>query len=267
MKKILVIVVVILSFAVIIVGKMHWNNKIEASARTAQAEKPDVQIKNATEEYQEDKKKVANVEKYSKNLPKDIQTKLIAAVQNGKPVNLVIAGSSSTPEDPSGWPTLLKKELENTYGEDLLNITIKEISDKTSTQVLQEELYQEIISLSPDILLLEPFILYDNSKIISIDVRLENIHQILEAIKAEFADLSVILQPANPLHNAKHYPKEVERLEAFAAENNFTYLNHWEAWPDYQSDKIVEYLNEGLPSQRGHKLWMEYLGNYFIAKE
>ncbi|WP_099354844.1 SGNH/GDSL hydrolase family protein [Fredinandcohnia onubensis] len=265
MKKLIVIVVVILSFSAIVVGKMHWNNKIEANAKIAQSEKPDVLVKTVTEGNQDDVKKVIEVKNYSKNLPQDIQTKLISAAQNGTSVNLIIAGSNSTPKDPIGWPTLLKQELEKTYGEDVLNVKIKEIADKTSTQVVQEELYREIIELSPDILLFEPFILYDNGHVVPIERRLNNITEILGTITEELPDVSILLQPANPLYNARNYPNEIDRLEGFAEDNNYTYLNHWKAWPAYKSKEIIEYLNDGEPSEKGHEVWAQYLLKYFTA--
>jgi len=258
--------VVFLSLSAIIVGKMHWNNKIEANA--IRVEKPDVQLKSIIEEKQENEKKVIKVKNFSKNLPQDIQKKLISAAQTGIPINFIIAGSDSTPEDPTAWPALLKESLEDTYGKDILTITIKEIADKTSSQVVQEELYRDIINLSPDILLFEPFILYDNGNLVPLERRLDNITELLGTIKEEVPEVYILLQPANPLHNARYYPNEVNDLEGYAKENNYPYLNHWEAWPDYQTDEIVEYLNEnGAPSEKGHKLWAEYLSKYFIDQD
>ncbi|MDR4890038.1 hypothetical protein RGU12_21300 [Fredinandcohnia sp. QZ13] len=129
-------------------------------------------------------------------------------------MNLVIAGSNATTEDPKGWPTLLKEELQSAYGENILNVAIKEIADTSSKEVVEEELYQEIINLSPDVLLLEPFILHDNGELIKIADRLANLTTIIEAIKKELPEVSVLLQPANPIHNAKHYPIEVNGLKA-----------------------------------------------------
>ncbi|MFD1780023.1 SGNH/GDSL hydrolase family protein [Fredinandcohnia salidurans] len=265
MKKILVFIVIVLSVAIVVTGKLHWNDKIQATAKTAQVKKAEkVEVKTAAEEGQENRAK--EVTAYSKNLPKEIQTKLISAVESGKPLNLVIAGSSATPEDPTGWPTLLKNELELTYGESVFNVAIKEIADKSSTEFVQEELYQEIINLSPDVLLLEPFILHDNGELIKMADRLANLTTIIEAIKKELPEVIVLLQPAYPIHNAKHYPIEVNELKSYAEESNIIYLNHWEAWPDYQSDEITEYLIDGEPNEDGHKLWADYLSNYFISK-
>ncbi|WP_077619749.1 SGNH/GDSL hydrolase family protein [Bacillus sinesaloumensis] len=263
MKKILVVIVILLSVAIVVTGKMHWNNKIQATAKTAQVEKPynNDKVKTTAEENLENKK--IEVEAYSKNLPEEIQAKLMSAIQGGKSVNLVIAGSSATPEEPGGWPTLLKGQLHDTYGESVINIEIKEIADKLSTQVIQEGLYKEIISLSPDVLLLEPFILEDNGKV-TIDDRLVNLSTIIEAIKKELPETVVLLQPANPLFKAVHYPKEVNALKEYAERNEIIYLNHWEAWPDYQSEEINGYLDDGTPNEQGQKLWADYLSEYFI---
>lgn len=265
MKKLLVIIVIVLSVAVIVTGKLHWDNKIQATVKTAQVEKPDnVKVKSTSEENQENM--VKEVEAYSQNMPKEIQQKLMESVKSGEPVNLVIAGSSATPEEATGWPTSLKREIENTYGKNVLNVTIKEISEKTSTEVVQEQLFQEIIKLSPEVLLLEPFILYDNGELIGIEKRLENLTIIIEAIKVHYPDVVVLLQPPNPIYKAVHYPKEVERLEVYSKENNYIYLNHWEAWPDYRLNEFVDYVNEDGPTELGHKVWFEYLSEYFIQR-
>ncbi|WP_449537837.1 SGNH/GDSL hydrolase family protein [Ferdinandcohnia sp. Marseille-Q9671] len=264
MKKALVIIVILLSVAIVVTGKLHWNNKIQSTAKTNLVTKTDdVKIKTVVEENKEDK--VIKVKAYANNLPEEIQTKLISATEDGNPVHFVIAGSSATSEEPNAWPTYLKEKLETTYGRDVLQITIKEIADKTSNQVLQEELYQEIIDLSPDILLFEPFILYDNGKV-RLETRLENLTEIINKIKVGYPEVSILLQPANPLHNAIHYPNEVDKLETYALENNYTYLNHWESWPDHQSDAIAPYLIDGVPSEQGHRVWFQYLVKYFIAE-
>lgn len=216
MKKVIVLIVIFLSVAVVITGKLHWNNKIQATVESAQVKGND-KVNIAAEVETEDKVKVEEVEKYTKNLPEELQSKFVSAVQEGNPVRFIIAGSSTTANEPNTWATLLKEELENAYSKNLVKVTILEIADKTSTQVVQEKLYQEIIDLSPDILLFEPFILYDNGKV-KLEDRLENLTQILTAIKMEKADISILLQPANPLFKARHYPNEVLELETYAEE-------------------------------------------------
>ncbi|MEH7381384.1 SGNH/GDSL hydrolase family protein [Bacillus sp. JJ1533] len=264
MKKIIVTAVIILSLVAVVLGKLHWDDKIAASATSTSNEKTNIKVEPTNEESGKELK-LKEIQGLAKNLPEDIQSKFSSAVENGKPLHLVIAGSSATPEEPAGWPSLLKEELEHTYGTDILKVTIKEIPDKTSSEVVQEGLYQEITDLSPDVLLFEPFILHDNGRV-RFEERLVNITTILDDVRETLPNVSILLQPANPLHRAIYYPKEVEQFQQFAAENNYTYLNHWEAWPDHQTDAIAEFLLKGgTPNEKGQALWADYLVNYFIS--
>ena len=76
------------------------------------------------------------------------------------------------------------------------------------------------------------------------------------------------LQPANPLFQAKYYPLQVEALKNYADRNNITYLNHWDAWPDTQSEEIKKFLigEPSTPNETGHKLWADFLVDYFISE-
>src|SRR5690606_22144101 len=132
-----------------------------------------------------------------KNLPEEIVNKIDTALKTAEPMNLVIVGSASTPESPEGWPTLVKQELENTYGNAIFNVIIKEYANQTSNDFVANGSVQEIIALNPDVLLFEPFILADNGNV-RLSTRLENIESILNTLYAEFPELTVLLQPANP---------------------------------------------------------------------
>ncbi|WP_010676967.1 SGNH/GDSL hydrolase family protein [Bacillus timonensis] len=268
MKKLIVIFVSVLSLAVIIAGKVHWDSKIEATT------KAESQLKNSKAEGisgkdASDKKKGETPKEdliaYTKNLPEEVVSKIELAIQSKEPLKLVIMGSASTPEDPNGWPTLFKQELENTYGKDVFEVSIHEYPNLTSETVVTEELYQEVIDLKPDVLLLEPFILADNG-LVTMDDRLENLTTMLTDFYNQLPELTVLLQPANPLLKATYYPNEVQELKGFAEQNGYIYLDHWTAWPDHQTDDIEDYLVDGLPSEKGHKVWADYLINYFVAK-
>ena len=119
----------------------------------------------------------------------------------------------------------------------------------------------------PDLILFEPFILKDNGEV-GIDHSLENASAVIASVKESLPQTEVILQPPHPLYKANFYPKQVEELQQFAEDNGITYLNHWEAWPDKNSEEIKEYISEDAsqPSAKGHQLWADYLIDYFIAE-
>ncbi|WP_409271533.1 hypothetical protein V1499_18615 [Neobacillus sp. SCS-31] len=97
---------------------------------------------------------------------------------------------------------------------------------------------------------------------------LRNITAIIEEVKAELPDAVFILQPANPLFKPKYYLTQVQELENYAEEKGLVYRNHWEKWPDPNSEEIKSYLNlqTSQPNAEGHKLWGEYLIKYFTGK-
>jgi hypothetical protein len=275
--RVIAVIVLVLSISTIIIGKIHWNHKISAYAGMESS------VVLETEQH-ENKKTVNDKDKegttdqvvdstqYTKNLPDEVKLKVEKTAKTGKPVRFVILGSKSTSSDENGWPNLLKQQLIQSYGTSVFDVTIQEISDKNSLQVIEEELYQAALKNKPDILLFEPFILKDNGEV-RMEDRLENITTIIEDFEEINPDVFIFLQPANPLYNATYYPKEVEELQRFALENNIDYLNHWLAWPDQNSSEIESYLSpdpsmsfKSIPNEKGHQLWADYLANYFISK-
>lgn len=270
MKKLFISIVIILAFASIIAGKIHWDNKIEAAGNVV---KPEITIEKSergkrTEDTTEQVTK-EDILKYTKNLPEEIVEKIENAIDSKEPVHLAIMGSAATSSNPTGWPALLKKELENTYGVEIFDISIKEIPNTTSTEVVTNKLYQDVIDREPDILLLEPFILYDNGAVIPLSNRLANLTTLLTDFETQLPNLSIIIQPANPLHNATFYPGEVNGLKDFVEKSGYLYLNHWEAWPDPTSPEMADHLidGEGMPNELGHQVWAGYLKEFFISAE
>ncbi|MEH7236453.1 SGNH/GDSL hydrolase family protein [Bacillus sp. JJ1562] len=266
MKKLLLIIITIAAIGSVIAGKIHWDQKIATSTKVEvksekiEKEKPKSEPKVA----EDDTRNLDEIMGYTKNLPADVITKVETSVNSEKSLTFVIMGSASTPIDPDGWPMRLKGALEQSYGKDVMNVIIEEIPDKTSLSVIQDNLYEDVIELKPDVLLLEPFILIDNG-LVAMSDRLANLQTIINDFKAANSDISLFIQPANPLLKAKFYPREVEELKRFAESNHYTYLDHWTAWPDHQTDEIAEYLEDSLPNEEGHELWANYLIEYFTG--
>jgi hypothetical protein len=271
MKVLSLILVVILLIGSLVVGKIHWNNKVAAFAGMESTLKLSEQQIDETEKIT--KNPEADLIKYTNNLPEEVKQKINQAVTTKQSLKFVILGSKSTPEHETGWPRLLQQKLEEVYGEELFNITIHEITDKNSSDVVKERLYEEALEQKPDLLLLEPFILKDNGEV-QMEDRLENIQTIMEEFINVNPEVHIFLQPSNPLYGATYYPKEVETLHGFSVENKITYLDHWEAWPDPDSIEIQEYLEDdptvpfkSIPSENGHKIWAAYLQSYFISNK
>lgn len=62
----------------------------------------------------------------------------------------------------------------------------------------------------PDLLLLEPFPLVDNS-MIEMEEQLENRSTILDDCKGENPEIVILLQQPNPIKDARYYPKEKKK--------------------------------------------------------
>ncbi|MFZ3588960.1 SGNH/GDSL hydrolase family protein [Bacillus sp. DJP31] len=275
MKLAAFVIVLFLTVGSIVVGKIHWNDKISTyvgmKSTLVEEIEEDVQSVVKPESVTSSSNEETSLEQLTQNLPDELKNRLKNADEEKKPLQFVILGSKSTSSDSLGWPTLFKEKLIKTYGEQLFEISIVEIQDKNSTEVLKENLLDEALSQKPDVLLLEPFILMDNGEV-ELRQRLNNIDDIVNEFTKANKEIYIFLQPANPLYNATYYPKEVAELERYAVENEYTYLNHWGAWPDYKSSELEKYLSpdpsfsiKSIPSAKGHEVWAEFLLTYFIS--
>ncbi|MBM6619107.1 SGNH/GDSL hydrolase family protein [Bacillus suaedaesalsae] len=266
MRFIAILVVFILAVGSIVVGKIHWNEKISAfsgmkSKVVIENEKPENLNKSAE----------MDISKYTVNLPLELKEYIEQSFKEKEQIELVLLGSNSTSSEEGTWSNLFKLKLEEVYG-DLFTVTVFGIQNKNSNEVVEEKLYEEAVQAKPDILLFEPFILKDNGEV-AMNQRLDNIEIMLEAFQLVNPELHILLQPANPLYDATYYPKEVAKLKEFAIKNNITFLNHWENWPDFESEEIRNYLVEdpdmplkSLPNEKGHQSWANYIANTFTGE-
>ncbi|NMH67515.1 SGNH/GDSL hydrolase family protein [Bacillus sp. RO3] len=269
MRRFLLGILAIVTLSTVTGGKFHWDQKVEAVQGDAQKEKAaavqkqNEEIEKEKAAVEEDHNRLVKLDKLN-YLPPELKETFKKKIEGVEPVHLMILGSSSTSEDEGTWPKELKKALMEKYSQDLINVTVKEIAEKTSKQVVKNELHKPLVEMNPDILLFEPFLLYDNGEIIMSE-RLENLESITGDFKKQNPDITIILQPANPISGATYYPQEEADLEKYARDRQYVYLNHWDAWPDYNKNDIKEYLTkENLPNDKGNRVWLDYLLKYFI---
>ncbi|MCR8850529.1 SGNH/GDSL hydrolase family protein [Rossellomorea sp. SC111] len=137
--------------------------------------------------------------------------------------------------------------------------------DTTSIEFVNGEQSEEVLTSDPDLVLLEPFSLSDNSNFVGSKNNHESIQIFNRRLKEQNEEAFLILQPTHPIAGATYFPKQVEELQAFADEQNIPYLDHWTAWPD--DDTLADYVTESqeTPNEKGHEVWAEYLLDYFIA--
>ena len=202
---------------------------------------------------------------YTQNWPTESVNTFQENLDAGESFHIAFLGSNALGEGEDSWPEIVKTSLNEAFSQSL---TVSTFSyDLTSLEFVREDKVTEVIEEQPDLVLFEPFILKDNG-LVTIDDSLENASSTIAKIKESLPETSVLIQPSHPLYQATYYPVQVEALEQYAEDNDIPYLNHWEAWPDQDSEEIKDYLSEDAsePSAKGHQVWAEYLIDYFIAK-
>lgn len=255
MKKAFTVVLGIACVIVLFIGQSYWKQQIAASAKDT----TEVTEETTTEHEKNDQ---TDVVAYAKNWPESAVARFSQAVEENKAFDILFVGS---PVMADTYETV-KKQMTDTYGKSI-QMSLQ-TNDLTSTQFIEGGMDEKIAAKQADLVVIEPFLLIDNGEV-GIEESLDNLTTFVESIKEANPEVTVLLQPSHPLYNAKFYPVQVSRLQAFAEENQLTYLDHWSAWPDPKSEEIIEYLTEDQsgPSEKGTQKWSEYLENYFIHNE
>jgi len=258
-KKVLVIVTLIVCGAAIILGNLHWNEKI-----SAQGESTATNIEQADENKKEEQvESESDNLVYAVNLPEKLQEKIKEATDPDKPVKFVIFGTS---EAEGTWIDSFTKELAANYGKEVFEITVISTGDNSTREIVNEGTFEEINQLNPDVLLFEPPMLKDNGNV-GISNTLSNLEKMFESWQEVNKELVLMVQPPNPLYAATYYPSEVQQLQKFTEGNDLIYLNHWDNWPALDDVKMKDYLTEdNKANEKGYAIWAEYLTEYFVAK-
>jgi hypothetical protein len=244
MKNILTVLLGIACIAVIIIGNSYWNERIQS----AQATEDGITTKqNSNTKSESDNKETDNndVIALAANWPASAIERLKQTQAEDMAFNILFVGSSAIGTETEGTYPVVKEKLTEAFGKNV-QLALKTF-DLSSSELINNSHQEEIAGEAADLVVIEPFILRDNG-VVEISNSLENLSFLIETIHIKNPDASIIIQPGYPLHNAKYYPIQVEAVKEYADQNGITYLDHWAAWPDHQSDEIIEYL---LPEQAG----------------
>ncbi|PEZ03459.1 EPSX protein [Bacillus sp. AFS018417] len=254
-----VLLIFVLFVASVVSGKLYWNKKVAKATQQAYGAKQGTSTK-------EGEKQVSFNEAYAKNLPDAVKEKLKKAASEKKAVNLVIVGDEAS-SATSAWPEKFKANLNAAYGQGLWNVTVQEYKGESTEDLIAKNRVKEIADLNPDVVLFEPPFITDNTKTGNGN-SVANTQKFVAALQASAKDTTIMIQPPNPVYDAKNYPKSIAALKQFAEQNGYTYINHWEAWPNPTTKDILPYLQDefGFPSAKGYELWAQYVTNYFVAK-
>lgn len=267
MKIVLYVFVVVLSLSTIVFGHFHWESKLASKVEAAKADVSERETssfeRSATKEPQQDESK--SVDQLSSNLPQPLQEQIQTAIHNKTKVKFSIIGSGEL-NATEGWSGHLAKGLTEAYGEGVFDLQVTGFGDLDSTKVHSSEKMINIAENKPDLVLIEPFIMNDNIGV-RLDDSKESIKIIERRLKEENPNVTIFIQPPHPIYDPQHYQVQINTIKEFSAEEDFIYLDHWENWPGVQDEEIKKYI-EGIdrPNEKGHKLWSEYLINYFTGK-
>lgn len=255
-------------------GKLYWNKKVaNATGQTSEVTQTKAEVKDSgakKEEKKEEKKqdtKSSFNEAYAKNLPDAVKEKLKKAAEDKKAVNLVIVGDEASSSEKGAWAAKLTSNLETAYGKGLWNVTVKEYKGESTEELIANKRDKEIAKENPDVILFEPPFITDNGKTGNGN-SVASTQKFVQALSTSAKGATIMIQPSNPVYGAKNYPKAIEALKQFAMQNNYTYIDHWAAWPDASTKAILPYLKEefGFPTAKGHEVWAQYVTDYFVAK-
>ncbi|MEK5427766.1 SGNH/GDSL hydrolase family protein [Cytobacillus sp. FSL R7-0680] len=255
MKIISITLAGLLSLVIIVVSHVTWVERTSVNGNTnvSMGEK---------ERQNEDKANQSHYLGMAANWPEGAIQSYANTLENNVPYNVVLVGSTSTTGEEDSWAAQLSAKLHEHYQETMKVETVH--FDRFSGDFNIDE----VVRLSPDLVLIEPFLMKDNDWYEDVTAPLENIDNWRETLSEMNPEVTVMLQPANPFYLPQKYMQQVDALETYASVQGLTYINHWEAWPDTNDPFIREYLEEDYyPNEQGHHLWVEYLREYFIAEE
>lgn len=254
MKAIIITFLSILLAAVLVMGNIQWG-KSQASSSSNITNSSTSSENNIDLDY---------YLSFASAWPEDTQNQFKTKLENNETYNILLLGSEALGDAQTGLLTNLKETLTNTYDKyvSIENIVYTETS---SNYVLNDET-QELINQKPDMIIFEPFLLADNN-VVDINTALANISAIIKETKEELPNATFILQPTNQIYNASLYPKQVAALKEYAESENITYLNHWENWPEGDSNKTLDYINaDDTPNEKGYEVWSNYITDFLVNK-
>jgi lysophospholipase L1-like esterase len=262
MKNFLTILLGIACIAILYYGHSYWNQRIALASNTA----PSTSNHTLSEITIKNEDRYIDLPELTKNWPASSVDKFEQTLNEKKAFKVLFVGSTSIGSENSGVFPLVKKRLIETFGEKNIQVEVMTFNSN-STQLVNNKEQEDIATEKADLIVLEPFILMNNG-VVLINDTLVNTTKIMDDITAKNPETSFILQPSYPLYKAKIYPKQVEELKKFAIKNDITYLDHWSAWPDPNTEAIKDYLlpDQSAPSDKGYELWSESILQFLINK-
>src|SRR5690606_12420784 len=122
---------------------------------------------------------------YTEKWPQEARKQFKQALKEDKPFTILLAGSDTNAASKNGWATLVKDNIEKTYGEAVILKTLE--FDMNSFQFVNGEHQKELAAEKADLLILEPFILKDDG-VVPTEDSLAHLETILASVRNENPD-------------------------------------------------------------------------------
>ncbi|WP_444684997.1 SGNH/GDSL hydrolase family protein [Alkalicoccus luteus] len=295
MQRITLLIVVVLTGVTVLVGRLYYQDQLQATADQAheqlaasagidaeelevqddeEADEAAVVLEEAAEdenELEESAYEDEELEQLTSELPNSIADRIAERLSAGEAVRVLTVGTrSSTDAEDEGltpWPELLEEELNEAYGEGTFQFTNVSFGGFTTEEIVEQNRHDDLADNEADILLLEGFNWNNNLAVVTGDDAHEQIDAIAEAATADNSDLITVLHPSPPAYETSIYPEQVADFAEFAEEEGYVYIDHWEAWPDLDDEELLNYVTEErMPNQDGHTLWAEAIRPYLVTQ-
>lgn len=266
--RVIVPIVMLACIVILISSYLIWKSKIEM----AKGETTNIPTEQPTIEEEEIEKtgdqvptlSRRTIEKALLNADETVQELVLDRFDAGEQVQMLIVGSTAMDDGSPGYADLLTDALTNTYGS-LFETTIASF-DGTSKDFIEENVDEIDWTTMYDLVLYEPFTLRNNGKV-KIEEEHKHIQALEERMLTEVSDALLILHPSYPIFEASFYLLQIEALEKYASLNAIPYIDHWQNWPDTNSEDINQLLNEdNAPNNEGAQVWADALVTYFAAR-
>ncbi|MHA7138187.1 SGNH/GDSL hydrolase family protein [Rossellomorea arthrocnemi] len=258
MKKVLILLLFIVSIGVIVYGNLHWNSMVTSSGSEEGS------VANRDSNDAPDVAAGGNYLKYAGNWPEGARTLYEEKLQDGESFKIVLMGSQAMDSVENGWDDIVTEKLQEVYED---SVEVSSISyDVNTLEFVNEEKYLEIAELEPNLVIFEPLTLNDNGEVV-IEDSLVNIETIMDEIKEESGDVYFALTPPQPVYKPNLYAFQIEETRDFTSETDLPYIDHWENWPAVEEEEIKDYLDEdSSPNEEGHKAWATGINNYLVSE-
>ncbi|MBM7095804.1 SGNH/GDSL hydrolase family protein [Bacillus sp. H-16] len=273
MKKAVFAFIIFLSIGTVLFGKLHYDQKlqnisVEASESMVSEEASDEEDDSHAESKDNVKsdEDQLDMESLVTPLPKELGKMLITAHAGNTKLSFVSVGSGAITdyhdEGISPWTDTVASELNDYYG-DLFDFHVSSYGDMHSLNFIINDHHKEVASLEGDIYLIEP-LMGNNLYRVGTDEAIIHLRNLIGEIKERNPHSYIILQPSQPIPNAANLQDHMAEIRLYAKEASIPYINHWQDWPSYNDEELMQYIAEhGYPNEEGHQLWAESILSWF----